>query len=211
VTSDKLDELAREPIRADFKEIIRIVEPGSRVLDLGCGPGDLLEALVRFKKVDARGVEIAQENVMACIAKGLTVFQGDIDEGLNDYSDYSFDYVILNLTLQAVHKPLFVLDEMLRVGKRALVGIPNFGHWQLRAELLFTGKMPKTKALPYEWHDTPNIHLLTIKDFREACRLKSYRILREICMVNAAGMKVRLVRFFPNLFADYALFEITRA
>jgi len=210
VRTDELKELDREPIRADFKEITRIVEPHSRVLALGCGPGDLLEALVRFKKIDARGVEISQENVLACVAKGLTVYQGDIDEGFRDYSDASFDYVILNLTLQVVHKPLFVLDEMLRVGQKGLVGIPNFGHWQLRAGLLFTGRMPKAKALPYEWYDTPNIHLLTIKDFRETCRLKNYRILREICMVSAAGEKVRGVRILPNLFSDYALFEITR-
>ena len=208
---EELKELEKTSLRADFKEIVRIVERGARVLDLGCGPGELLEALVKFKEVDARGVEISQANVLACVSKGLTVFQGDIDEGLRDYSEGSFGYVILNLTLQVVHRPLFVLDEMLRVGKKGLVGIPNFGQWEFRAKLLFTGRMPKTRALPHEWYNTPNIHLLTIKDFRDVCRAQGYRVLREIYIVDVGGPKGRIVRVLPNLLAEYALFEITRA
>jgi methionine biosynthesis protein MetW len=203
-------ELERVPIRADFKEIARIVEVGSRVLDLGCGAGELLDILVKYKGADARGVEIAEENVMACIGKGLTVFQGNLDEGLRDYETNSFDYVILNLTLQVVHKPLFVLEEMLRVGKKALVGFPNFGHWPFRLKLLVTGRMPRTKALPYEWYNTPNIHLLTIKDFVAMCKGKKFEILRSIYMLGGTGTRGRTTKFLPNLLADYALFELAR-
>jgi methionine biosynthesis protein MetW len=200
-----------EPQRADFREIIEIIPDKSRVLDLGCAGGDLLYYLVKFKNVDARGVEIEEENVMQCIQKGLTVYQSDIDEGLRDYQDGTFDYVILNLTIQVVHRPVFVLNEMLRVGKRCIVGFPNFGHWKFRLKLLATGRMPKTNALPFEWFDTPNIHLLTIKDFEILCAERGIRILRKVAMKNATEKDGTVVSAMPNLLAEYGLFEIARA
>jgi len=200
-----------EPQRADFREIIKMIPEESRVLDLGCAGGDLLYYLVKFKKVDARGVEIEEENVMQCIQKGLTVYQSDIDEGLRDYQDGTFDYVILNLTIQVVHRPVFVLNEMLRVGKRCIVGFPNFGHWRFRLKLLTTGRMPKTKALPFEWFDTPNIHLLTIKDFEILCAERNIQVLRKIAMRDAIEKDGAVVTAMPNLLAEYGLFEITRS
>jgi len=199
-----------EPQRADFKEIIKIIPERSRVLDLGCGGGDLLYYLVKFKNVEARGVEIEEENVMQCIQKGLTVFQGNIDEGLRDYQNGSFDYVILNLTLQVVRRPVFVLNEMLRVGKRCIVGFPNFGYWEFRLKLLATGRMPKTKALPFEWFDTPNIHLLTIRDFEALCKEKDITVVRRFAMKDATEKEGKSVGFMPNLLAEYGLFEIAR-
>jgi len=199
-----------QPQRADFREIIKMIPEKSRVIDLGCGAGDLLYYLTKFKNVDARGVEIEEENVTKCIQKGLTVYQGDIDEGLSDYQDRSFDYVILNLTLQVIHKPLLVLNEMLRVGKYCIVGFPNFGYWKFRFKLLTSGRMPKTKALPFEWFDTPNIHLLTIRDFEALCRDQNIKIIREVPFNDATEKDGKIVSFLPNLFAEYGLFEIAR-
>ena len=199
-----------EPQRADLKEIIKLIPEASRVIDLGCGPGDLLYYLTKFKNVEARGVELEEENVTKCIQKGLTVYQGDIDEGLSDYQDHSFDYIVLNLTLQVVHKPLLVLNEMLRVGKCCIVGFPNFGYWEFRLKLLASGRMPKTRALPFEWFETPNIHLLTIRDFEALCRDKNIKVLRKIALDNATEKEGKIVTFMPNLFAEYGLFEISR-
>jgi len=199
-----------QPQRADFREIIKMIPEKSRVIDLGCGAGDLLYYLTKFKNVEARGVEIEEENVTKCIQKGLTVYQGDIDEGLSDYQDRSFDYVILNLTLQVIHKPLLVLNEMLRVGKYCIVGFPNFGYWKFRFKLLTSGRMPKTKALPFEWFDTPNIHLLTIRDFEALCRDQNIKIIREVPFNDATEKDGKIVSFLPNLFAEYGLFEIAR-
>ncbi|MGQ9628900.1 MAG: methionine biosynthesis protein MetW [bacterium] len=195
-------------LRFDHREIFDIVENGSSVLDLGCGSGELLAALIRYKNVRGSGVEILEENVLRCIEKGLSVFQGDIDEGLKDYEDGSFDYVVLNQTLQVVHKPIFVLHEMLRVGRRGIVGFPNFGYWQIRAKLLLTGRMPKTEFLPYEWYDTPNIHLFTIKDFRALCWENGFRILREIAIHSLMEERERRRHLLANLLAQYGLFEI---
>ena len=152
---------SRNSSRLDYRIITELVTPGARVLDLGCGNGELLAMLVAEKAAMGQGVEISEEGVNACVVKGLNVIQGDLDEGLADYSDHSFDYVVLNETLQVVHRPALVLQEMIRVGKQGVVGFPNFAHWTARRQLLLNGAMPRTPALPFEWFNTPNIHLVT--------------------------------------------------
>ena len=190
----------------DYEKILSVIEPKSKVLDLGCGTGALLQRLINEKNVLGKGVEIDEQNILKCIAKGLSVFQGNIDEGLAEYHDKSYDYVILNQTLQVTHKPEFVIKEMLRVGKKAIVSFPNFGHYSIRAKLMFGGKMPKTNTLPFDWYDTPNIRLLTIKDFKSFCSIHSIKILDSAFL----GHKGKKINFFmwPNLFAHEGLFII---
>ena len=168
------------PGRFDLAVVADIVEPGSRVLDVGCGDGLLLQMLERQKQVDGRGVELSQRGVNDCVAKGLSVIQGDADTDLSDYPEDGFDYVILSQTLQATQRPRVVLDNMLRIGRRAIVSFPNFGHWRVRAELLLRGRMPKTPNLDFAWYDTPNIHLCTIRDFVRTGRRdrRAYRTRR---------------------------------
>ena len=153
--------------RRDYRIIGEIVDDGARVLDLGCGEGDLLAWLEQRKHVEARGVEISTEKVRKCVAQGLSVYQSDIDVGLADYPDHCFDFVILSQTLQEARKPQIVLREMVRVGHRAIVAFPNFGHWSVRLSLAWRGRAPKTSHLPYEWYETPNIHFVTIPDFED--------------------------------------------
>ncbi|MCD6459668.1 methionine biosynthesis protein MetW [bacterium] len=191
----------------NYEKILSIIEPKSKVLDLGCGTGELLQRLINEKNVLGRGVEIDEKNIIKCIAKGLSVFQGNIDEGLAEYHDKSYDYVILNKTLQVTHKPEFVIKEMLRVGKKAIVSFPNFGHYSIRLNLMFTGKMPKTEILPFEWYDTPNIRLLTIKDFKTFCTKYSFKILDCECL-SRTGRKIKFC-FLSNLFAQEGLFVIS--
>src|SRR5205823_6591198 len=157
--------------RSDYAIIGEIVEPRTKVLDLGCGEGELLEWLASTKGVDARGVEISGAKVQKAIARGVSVFQCDIDEGLADYPDQAFDYVILSQTLQETRHPRQVLHEMLRVGKRGIVAFPNFGHWAVRLSMLLSGRAPRTKLFPYEWYDSPNIHFLTVHDFESLAEL----------------------------------------
>ncbi len=196
------------PIRFDYQIILDIVEPGSRVLDLGCGNGELLALLAEKKGTQGQGIEVDEENISKCIARGVNVIQGDIDEGLEDYQDGSFDYVILNQTLQVIKKPDLVLKEMVRVGKKGIVGFPNFAHFQIRAQLFFKGVMPKTKELPYEWYNTPNIHLLTIKDFERFCQEFKINIIQR----HFLGSKGEIPSYlFPNLFAKNAIYVIKRA
>ena len=191
------------PTRIDLEVVAELVSPGARVLDLGCGDGALLKLLVDRKGVVARGVEISDEGVRQCIAKGLAVHHADLDEGLGDYPDDSFDYVILSQTLQTVHKPDLALKEMLRVGRVGIVSFPNFGYWQVRWQLLLTGRMPKNDYLPYEWYDTPNIHLLTVKDFHEFCAGHGITISQALYLSD--GHRIRL---WPNLRAKIAIFVV---
>jgi methionine biosynthesis protein MetW len=187
--------------RPDFHVIGEIVEPGSRVLDLGCGEGELLAWLVEHKRILARGVEISSAQVRRAIARGVSVYQGDIDEGLADYPDKAFDYVILSQTLQETRSPLQVLREMLRVGRRAIISFPNFGHWKVRAAMLVNGQAPKTKLFPHNWYNSPNIHFLGINDFEDLCREFNFPIERRYFLAGA-----RHVKAFPNLIAQTAVF-----
>src|SRR5450755_2500260 len=164
--------------RSDYTIIGEIVEPKTRVLDLGCGEGELLQWLAENKGVDARGVEIAGDKVRHAIARGVSVFQSDIDEGLADYPDQAFDYVILSQTLQETRHPRQVLREMLRVGRRGIVAFPNFGHWRMRFSMLTSGGAPRTQLFPYEWYDSPNIHFLTVFDFENLAALEGLRVER---------------------------------
>lgn len=196
-------------VRIDHDVILGLVPPGMKVLDLGCGDGALLEKLVRLKGAVGRGIEISEEGVRACIARGLSVLQADIDQGLGDYPDRSFDYVILNQTLQAAKKPDVVLREMLRVGTKAVVGFPNFAYWKLRLYLLRKGRMPKTEFLPYEWYDTPNIHFCSVADFTDWCGRSGVTVERQVFLSTDHGGRVlRGVR--PNLFAENAVFLLAR-
>ena len=163
-------------VRSDFAEILRLVRPGARVLDVGCGEGVLLDLLRREKKVDGRGVEIGPEAVSTCLAKGLAVMQGDAERDLAEFGDASFDYAILSQTLQAMRAPRQVLEALLRLADRAIVSFPNFGHWRVRLSLLASGRMPVTRALPEPWWATPNLHLCTLKDFLELCAELDLRI-----------------------------------
>ena len=197
-----------EGARIDHSVILDLIPAGTKVLDLGCGDGSLLVKLVRQKGVTGRGIEISEEGVRACIAKGLTVLQGDIDQGLRDYPDGSFDYVVLNQTLQAVKKPDVVLSEMLRVGKKGIVGFPNFAYWKMRAYLFTFGRMPKTEFLPFEWYDTPNIHFCSILDFTGYCAKNGVTIEKTVYLSTDRGGRVlRGVR--PNLFAENAVFLLS--
>ena len=197
-----------EGARIDHSVILDLIPAGTKVLDLGCGDGSLLIKLVRQKAVIGRGIEISEVGVRSCIAKGLTVMQGDIDKGLRDYPDNSFDYVVLNQTLQAVKKPDVVLSEILRVGKKGIVGFPNFAYWKMRFYLLTYGRMPKTEFLPFEWYDTPNIHFCSITDFREYCAKNSVRIEKTVYLSTDRGGRVlRGVR--PNLFAENAVYLLS--
>lgn len=189
--------------RIDLRLIADLVERGSTVLDLGCGDGELMEMLIREREVVARGVEISEEGVYHCIARGLSVHHGDLDEGLEDYPNAAFDYVILSQTLQAVHKPKLAIQEMLRVGRQGIVTFPNFAYWRARLDLGLRGRMPVTKDLPYEWYDTPNIHLTTIRDFLTLCRQDSVSVEAAIYLTGD-----RRISFFPNLLAHTALFLV---
>src|ERR1700712_2247667 len=162
--------------REDFREILKLVRPGARVLDIGCGEGDLLALLAREKQVDGRGLEIDQHNVQKALTRGLAVVQGDADRDLADYPDQAFDYAILSQTLQTVRDPRAVLTELMRIAGRAIVSFPNFGHWRVVTALVATGRMPKTRALPTTWWSTPNVHLCTIRDFTDLADTLGLRI-----------------------------------
>jgi methionine biosynthesis protein MetW len=196
--------MAISPNKIDYKVILQLIKPDTSVLDLGCGEGDLLALLIRKNKVKAQGIEIDEQAIYKCVAKGLSVFHGDIDSGLAEYGDNSFDYVILNQSLQQVKKPEIVLKEALRVGKEVIVGFPNFAHYTARFQLALKGKAPITNSLPYEWHDTPNVHFLSISDFKEFCRKRNIPILRAFYLNNNS-----LVRIFPNLRAFSGVFLIS--
>lgn len=192
-----------------YEEMIKVIEEGSRVLDLGCGDGEFLNLLFERKKIYGLGIDISTEEVLNCIKKGVSVIQEDIDEGLGKYKDDSYDYVILSETLQTVKKPDFVLNQMLRIGRKGIISFPNFAHYRNR--LIFTsgGIMPKSDVLPFEWYNTPNIHLLTIKDFKNFCRANSIDILKEIYLTRS-GRKTRVFFGQENLFAEEGIFILQR-
>lgn len=197
--------------REDFKEILRLVRPGSRVLDVGCGEGELLELLTREKAVDGQGLEISSEGVSACLARGLAVVQGDGDRDLDHFPTQAFDYAILSKTLQQMREPRHVLNELLRIADRAVVSLPNFGQWRVRWSLMINGRMPETKALPEPWWSTPNIHLCTLHDFTALCDDLDLRI--EACSALNAGKPARSIdptRALENWRSETALFLLSR-
>ena len=191
--------------RSDYAIIGDIVDPGSRVLDLGCGDGELLAWLADHKRVDARGVEVAGARVQRAISRGVSVFHGDIEEALSDLPDQAFDYVILSQTLQETREPLKILREMLRVGRRGIVAFPNFGHWTARLAHLWTGRAPKTRLFPHEWYDSPNIHFLTVHDFEALAQSERWTVERSIFLQGQ-----RRIALLPNLLAEVAVFLIRK-
>ncbi len=190
-------------MRPDHKYILEMIEPNSRVLDLGCGDGELLSLLMKQRNCRAVGIEIDEKEIYKCVERGVTVSHGDIDSGLSDYADKRFDYVILNESLQEVLNPEKVISEALRVGKKAIVGIPNFCNLSARLQIFFLGRVPVTEGLPYKWYNTPNLRFLSIKDFRDFCAERSILIEKE-CAFAAKGT----VPLAHNLFSETAIFLI---
>jgi len=195
----------RGALRLDHRIIASLVDKGSRVLDLGCGEGELLEFLINEKEVEGYGIEISEDAIYRCVERGLSVSHEDIDSGLKDYPDQFFDYVIFNQTMQQVHRPKEAIRGALRIGRRLIIGFPNFCHIGARFQISFLGRVPITHSLPYSWYDTPNLHFLSIKDFLRFCRGEKIIILKAIYLA-----KKREIRFLPDLFAYNALLLITR-
>ncbi len=202
-----MSSIKSEHIRPDLELIAGLVKDKSTVLDLGCGEGELLHKLIQEKDVQGHGVEFSDKYIYSCVNKDVPVIHADLNEGLDDYPDNSFDYVILSRTLQVVKRPDIVLKEMLRVGEKCIISLPNFGFWKIRSQLLLKGKMPVTKTLPYHWYDTPNIHLSTIKDFKQFCQNKNIKIINQIYINNDRSNKW-LANLLPNCFANLAIFTI---
>ena len=197
--------------RIDLLLVAGMVEAGSRVLDVGCGDGELLSLLTESKGVDARGMEISQKGVNDCVARGLSVVQGDADVDLADYPDDGFDYVILSQTLQATRNPRLVLEQMMRIGNRAIVSFPNFGHWRVRWQIAVRGRMPLTQNLSYAWYETPNIHLCSIRDFVHLVEVIDARIVKAVAMDRkGAPMRVNAPWWAWNLFGEQAVFLLER-
>jgi len=196
-------------MKQEFKVISQLIEEKSQALDVGCGDGELIEYLLKNKTKDIRGLEISKEKVQNCLSKGLTVIEGDAENDLKQFPDLSFDYVILSQTLQAFLNPEIVIKELLRVGKRAIVTIPNFGHWKVRIDLLTKGTMPVTKSLPNEWYNTPNLHMCTIKDLFNFCDEKNIKIKKVIginedktSLIKKSNLEIK------NLFSKLGIFLI---
>ncbi len=206
-TADQPPKVSRTSLagRTDFTIIGQIIEPRSKVLDLGCGEGELLAWLAENKSVIARGVEIEPARVRKAISRGLSAYQGDINEGLSDYPDEAFDYVILSQTLQETRDPRRILSEMMRVGRRAIISFPNFAHWSMRLAMLRTGQAPKTRLFPYEWYDSPNIHFVTVRDFEALAVHQGFRIERRYFVSGT-----RQVSVWPNLTAEVAVYLVRK-
>lgn len=200
-----------DAIRVDLQLIADMIEPGSRLLDIGCGDGALLRYLVREKRVDGRGIEISQEGVNACVRQGLSVVQGDADTDLKDYPDNAFDYVVLSQTLQATYNPRLVLLELLRIGRRAIVSFPNFGYWRCRTQLSLRGRMPVTGVLDNPWYATPNIHFCTISDFLDLCRAEGATVERRLALrYDGLSTGFWISKFFANLLGEQGVFMLSR-
>jgi methionine biosynthesis protein MetW len=198
-------------LRPELATIAEMIPKGARVLDVGCGDGALLEYLVRTKNVDGRGIELSQQNVNACVARGLAVVQGDADTDLGEYPGQVFDFVILSQTIQATEKPAQVLEQLLRIGRHVAISLPNFGHWRVRLALLFGGRMPRTRALDYNWYDTPNIHLCTLADFVDLALKQGAVIDRALTLKGEqVSGDVRPDAWGPNLLAQGAIFLLRR-
>lgn len=196
-------------MRYDLKIIASWIEPGSKVLDLGCGQGDLLHFLKQNKQVVGTGIERRESRVARCIEKGLSALQGDVNTEVLDYPDNAFDYVILSQTLQQVYEPADLIRSLLRIGKKGIVSFPNFSYWTIRLQLLLTGYAPITRQLPYEWYDTPNIRVITIKDFRKFAREVDFKIIKEVAINTRHNGKIgKIIKFMPNLCATYGIFLI---
>jgi len=197
--------------RVDHLLIAEMVARKARVLDVGCGDGDLLELLAETRDVDGRGVEISRDGVNSCVARGLSVIQGDADTDLATYPDGAFDYAILSLTIQATRNPRAVTEQLLRIGRHAIISLPNFGHWAIRLRFLWNGRMPLTGSLPYTWYDSPNIHLCSINDFVALCGLINARIERSVAL-DANGQRIGLgvPNLLQNLIGSQAVFLLTR-
>ena len=194
--------------RYDYRLIEEMVPEGATVLDLGCGDGELLAELVADRRVLGSGVDLDPAAVEACVARGLSVFHGDLDEGLADYADGSVDVVILSFSLQQLRRPRMLVREMARVGRLAIVSFPNFAHWSVRGQLFMQGRMPVSSELPYQWYDTPNIHLCTVRDFRDLCAREGLHIEREAYLSRFDQPARQLRR--PNITARIAVFAVTR-
>jgi methionine biosynthesis protein MetW len=197
-------------LRPDLAVIASMVAPGARVLDVGCGDGDLLAWLAVHRQVDGRGIELSQAGVNACVARGLSVVQGDADSDLDAYPGGAFDAVILSQTIQATRTPKRVLAEIMRIGRHAIVSMPNFGHWRTRLQLLAKGRMPVTPALPHAWHETPNLHMCTIADFTSLAGEMGFAVTRAVALSAGQAKPFRPGSARANLFAETAVFELAR-